>query len=232
MDEQAKAAGEIAKATGKGIDAAREAGGFFAKYIDGSLEQAMGILEDRLKFIRWEKKLHLLKKADTILKRQGPSLTRRPVPLKLAIPILEDGSLEEDESLQDIWAQLLANAADARSGIEVRRAFLSILKDLSPLDASNLLKIYEAPDPRTFNAIDITGLPEIAIATAPSMFAFTYTAHVLNPEIEISIRNLARLGLLESVPVSTDMGSLITNVFSGVYRTELGRAFIKACSAN
>ncbi len=36
------------------------------------------------------------------------------VPLKILQPALEAASLEEDESMQDIWANLLANAADPR----------------------------------------------------------------------------------------------------------------------
>lgn len=223
MDDQEKAAGEIAKAVGKGIDAAREAGGFLSKYIGGPLEEAMGILQDRLKFIRWEKKLCLLGKANTILAQKGPYLQRRPVPLKLAIPILEDGSLEEDNSLQDIWAQLLANAADASSGVEVRRAFLTILNDLSPLDARNVKAIYGVSDPMDHRGIATIGLPATAFARS------TEDAHMiaLDPEIEVSIRNLVRLGLVEPTPIF-DGGSIVTVV----HRTELGREFVKACTAN
>ncbi len=47
MEEESKAVQEVAKTTGKAIDAAREAGGFIARFIVGSLEQGMGIFEDR-----------------------------------------------------------------------------------------------------------------------------------------------------------------------------------------
>ena len=158
-----------------------------------------------------------LKKANAILEGKGPSLQRRAVPLKLAIPILEDGALEEDNSLQDIWAQLLANAADAGSGVEVRSAFLTILKDLSPLDASNLQKIYEVPNPLPSEGIVTIDLPRRAFASS------TEGAHLLAlaPEIELSIRNLVRLGLVEPIPL-LDGGSVVTIVS----RNELGKQFV------
>jgi Abortive infection alpha len=222
MDDQAKAAGEIAKTVGKGIDAAREAGGFLAKYIGRPLDVAMEIVTDRLRYIRLEQQVRLLVKANTILEIKGSTLQRRPVPLNLAIPILEDGSLQEDESLQDIWAQLLANAVDATSGVEIRRAFLTILNDLSPLDAKNLKKIYEVSDPIPHHGgIATFGLPHKA-------FARTFKdCHelALETEIELSMRNLVRLGLVDPI-ILMDGGSAVTVVL----RTELGRQFVRACS--
>jgi hypothetical protein len=56
VEEESKAIQEAAKATSKVIDAAREAGGFIAKFIAGPLEQGIGIFEDRLKYMRWSVK--------------------------------------------------------------------------------------------------------------------------------------------------------------------------------
>lgn len=221
MDDEVKAAGEIAKTVGKGIDAAREAGGFLAKYIGGPIEQAMGIVEDRLKYARWERKIRLLEKANEILKERGPSVSLRPVPLDIAIPIVEEGSLQENDNLQDIWAQLLANAADGDSNIEIRRAFLTILRDLSPIDAINVKKIYDVSDVMDHKGITTIGLPDTASARSVE------DAHLLGLEasIEVSMRNLVRLGLVEATPVF-DGGSIV----SVVHRTALGREFVRACS--
>lgn len=223
MDEQAKAIQETAKAVGKGIDAAREAGGFLARFIGGSIEQATGILQDRLMYIRWERKIRLIERAKEFLEKRGVGMPIRPVPLNLAVPLIEDGSLQEDDSLQDIWAQLLANAADSTSEVEVRRAFLTILNDLSPLDANNLKKIYEVCDPMDHKGIATIGLPDKAFWRSPE------DAHMmaLDPHIEVSVRNLVRLGLIEPTPIF-DGGSVVTVV----HRTELGRAFVRACSGN
>ena len=50
MEEESKAIQEIAKTGGKAIDAVIEFGGFTARCIAGSLEQGLGIFEDRLKY--------------------------------------------------------------------------------------------------------------------------------------------------------------------------------------
>ena len=52
MAEELKAVTEVAKATGKAIDASREVGWFISKFIAGPLKQGMGIIEDKLKYHR------------------------------------------------------------------------------------------------------------------------------------------------------------------------------------
>jgi hypothetical protein len=52
--------------------------------------------------------------------------------------------IEEDDDLLDIWLRLLVNGGDANSGIELRRAFLSVLAEMSALDVSNLAMIESA----------------------------------------------------------------------------------------
>src|SRR6266849_6281913 len=142
MSDEAKATEEIAKTAGKVVDASRELGGFIARYVSGSLEQAMGIFEDKLKYLRWERQLRLMECATQLLAERGLSEPTRPVPLQFAIPLLQGASLEENDELQDRWVALLVNAADAATHVEVRRAFVSMLEDLTPLDALVLDKIY------------------------------------------------------------------------------------------
>lgn len=71
MEEESKAIQEVAKATGKGIDAVREAGGFIARYVAGPLEEGVGILSDRLKYVRWERQMRLMQRADEFLREVG-----------------------------------------------------------------------------------------------------------------------------------------------------------------
>jgi hypothetical protein len=71
MTEKAIAAGEIAKTVGKAIDAGQKVGGFLAKYIGGSLEPATGILEDKLKYICWQRQIRLLERSNEFLAARG-----------------------------------------------------------------------------------------------------------------------------------------------------------------
>ena len=116
-------------------------GGFIAKYISGSIEQGMGIFEDKLKYMRWERQLRLIDKADEVLKSRGLQKPTRPIPMKLAIPLLEAASLEDDNYIQNLWINLLVNASDAEIGIELKRTYIDILERITPLEAKILEKV-------------------------------------------------------------------------------------------
>lgn len=223
-DERANATAEIAKAAGEAVDAVRELGSFVARYVGGPFEQTSGIVEDKLKYLRWERQVRLMARADAFLAERGLSRPSMQVPLSFAIPLLQAGSVADNDELQDLWAALLVNAADADSGVEVRRAFISILEDLTPLDAFILDKIYSLPYGPEPNAdlmqeIWTTELPEKV--TIEKRSAFDRRPPL---DCEIAIGNLARLGLLTSAIALGGMA-----MFSCVHRTMLGREFHRAC---
>ena len=223
MEEEAKAAQEIAKTTGKAIDAAQSVGGFLAKYINGPLEQGIGIFEDKLKYMRWERQVRLMQRADELLKSRGLDVPTRPVPMKIAIPIMQGGTLEEDDSLQDLWAMLLANAGNANSGIDVRRTFLSILEDLSSEDAVVLKKIYAVSLEDAPRGIWTKDLPERVLLEDPGNDTVDIR---LSPQVQMIIRNLVRLGLVDT-PMTYGGGHFL----GCVYTTVLGKEFMKACTS-
>lgn len=223
MTNESKAIEEVAKSTGKAIDAGRELGGFLSRYVGGSLEQAIGIVEDKLKYLRWERQIRLIERANHFLAEKGLPQPSRKVPLQVAIPLIQGGSLEEDDWLQDRWAALLVNAADASSHTEVRRAFISILEDLTPLDALLLEMIYSSTQVLDVQiAIWTTFLPGHVMLEKPDQENLRPPAHV-----EISLGNLARLGLITT---ATTWGGFA--IFSCVHRTVLGREFLNAITSS
>ncbi len=141
-EEEAKAAQDVAKAVHQGINTLEKAGGYLSKYIGGPLEQASGILEDQFKYYRWERKIRLLDRANEFLMRRGINNPTLTVPLKIALPLLEAGSIEEDNDIQDIYAQILANAADITFELKIKRTYIDILQNLSGLEIDILRKIY------------------------------------------------------------------------------------------
>ncbi|WP_162559899.1 hypothetical protein [Methylobacterium radiodurans] len=116
FDEEAKAVQEIAKASGKAIDASREAGGFIARFIEGPFAIASDIVQDRLRYARWERQQRLMVRAKEFLQEAGLTEPSRRLALNIAVPLLEAASLEENDELQDTWAKILVNAANADSG--------------------------------------------------------------------------------------------------------------------
>lgn len=223
MTDEFKALEEVARTAGKTVDAGREFGGFLSKYVGGTLEQAMGIFEDKLKYLRWELQVKLMQRSAEFLHQRGLTQPTRKVPLQIAIPLMQAGSLEENDDLRDRWAALLVNAADASSNIEVTRSFITILEDLTPLDASILEKIYSPLLTKVEAELWTHGLPESVTEEAPSNDSLKRPPK----QIEVSLGNLGRLGLIHS---ALAWGG--PSPHACITRTPLGFAFIAAISNN
>lgn len=227
LDEESRAVQEVAKTTGKVIDAGREMGGFIAKYIAGPLEQAMGIWEDKLKYRRWENQIKLADKARSALRARGLDGPTRIVELNIAIPLLEEASLADSDELQDRWAMLLANAADANGPI-IRRAYIGILSEMTPFDVLILDKIFEAD--QTFLPTKDGPVAEIWTHMLPDEVRILGLAKPphdpadMPVDVEISLGNLARLGLIASA-----MAFGGNALMSAVSMTGLGRQFVVSC---
>lgn len=224
MSDESKAIEEVAKTTGKAIDAGREVGSFLSRYVGGSIEQLTGMAEDKLKYIRWERQIRLFERANLFLSERGIKNPTRKIPLQIAIPLIQAGSLEEEDSLQDRWGILLANAADAANKTEIRRAFISILEEMTPLDAVIFEKIYRA----TLDRVSEDKAEVVTVTTGylPERAEISSDKSPLpppSPDVEVSLGNLSRLGLVSSAMI-------FSGGFEGVYRTALGREFLNAIS--
>ena len=219
--EVAKATKAVADASGKLIEASKGVGKFIARFIAGPLEQGMGIFEDKLKYMRWDRQLRLMKRAEEVIAECGYDMPTRAVPMKVAIPLFQGASMEEDDSLQDRWVNLLVNAAYAESGIEIRRAYIEILAQLDSLEVRILDKIYTLPFAATSTwGLVTTWLPERAeVATEHSIDG----AHPPEP-VCAALANLARLGCIK--PTNMILGG---EFFVQVYTTRLGRDFVASC---
>jgi len=64
--------------------------------------------------------------------------------MKIALPILEQASLEECDELQDLWASLLTSAVDPNFDGSVRTAYIDILKQVEVMDVHILQAVYRA----------------------------------------------------------------------------------------
>lgn len=219
-EEESKAIGAVAETTGKAIDASRELGGFIARFIGGPLEQAAGIVEDKLKYLRWERQMRLIQRANAFLAANGMREPTRYVPMNIAIPLLQGASLEENDQLQDRWAKLLVNAGDEESDVNVPRLFVSIMDNMDPLGAEVLEKIYSVPDEDAKEGIWTRDLPERAIIKPNKDEDMS-----LSIELEVVLSNLA---IHRLVSPALFWGG--TTGITCVHKTQLGKAFLKACT--
>ncbi|TFW56990.1 DUF4393 domain-containing protein [Bradyrhizobium sp. MOS001] len=133
--ETAKAAQEIAKTTDNAIDAARDLASFFNRVLGNPIVDAVGItIGDPLRFVRTLSLDWYSRRVDEILaKRDAKKL--KGAPPRIALDILEAAQDETRDELRELWAQLLANAMDEATQSKVRIEFVTVLKQLNPLDA-------------------------------------------------------------------------------------------------
>jgi hypothetical protein len=134
----AKATEATANASKEAIQAGRDLGSF----VSGPAGEIVGMLWDHLKVVRFERQIRLRDRVHHFLTERSMDSPTRTIPLKIGLPLLDHATLEEDDELQDIWARLLINGGDADSGVELRKAFVSILADLSAFDAQLLAVIH------------------------------------------------------------------------------------------
>lgn len=216
MDEAEKMGLEVAKA---GLEKAKE---FAGKLVTPAIEEAGGILQDTVKYWRVKNQVKILLKAKKYFEKKG--LDPQHVPLKVLVPLLENGSLEDDESIQDKWAALLANAADPDTSDSVSPTFPQILKELSPKEVALLDKIYDEivsrPDDERFT-IQFEKQKIVVHFRMPS------------EDFDVIVDNLSRLGLCQ--PPTTGGGmtfreySVVIRTYDFFCITPLGYKFVKAC---
>lgn len=146
ITESAKALQEIAKTTGQAITVVDKVGSFFARIMKEPIDSTCGMLADTLKFKRWQRQISLIEKAERIIGEKHLNTDFRPVSPKLALPIFHNASIEDEESLHDLWAKLLVASLDPAMKTP-RTAFVEIITQLEPLDGrimKGLFDLYSA----------------------------------------------------------------------------------------
>ena len=171
----------------------------------------------------------LLKRAAAIVADMGQE--PRFVPGRLLWPALEKGSVEEDPDLSERWAALLANAS--MHSTTVLPAFVTILSELSPLEAKLLSHVYAVAIEIDHVQNQPSGLGHFKrVSDLEEEFKLSRVAIYLDtdePTVALLCDNLERLALIG--PTVDPDSDLVT--VSGRYWTaepSIGVAFMEACS--
>ena len=219
-DNHAEMITELAKTTRSGIEALSKFSSFFAPIARIPIEAVRAIWEPRLAYMQAENFLIFMERYNALLEKHGIPRSTRVVPLKFGIPLINAAILENDELLRDAWAKLLINATDADSGIEMRRAYIDILENLTSLDVKNLTAIYPAlPD---YDAAYLAAyLPDKLVLHENNNKDYPDTPR----HIDISLHNLHRLGCVHNMAFWGSKGT-----FTFVKIAALGEALVEACT--
>src|SRR5258708_2520216 len=123
-----------------GVEAALKPFADLLEKLAGPAAEEIGLtFKDYVRVFRFKRQLRLFQRTKEMLEEAG--IEPKKVPLKLLGPIMEVGSLEEDDILQDKWAALLANVATGNEE-RIHPSFIEVLKQISALEAQFLDCLY------------------------------------------------------------------------------------------
>ena len=189
-----------------------------------TIKEIGGYVGDNVRYFRFQNQVNILVKAQEKLKQSGISPGK--VPSKLLVPLLENGSLEDEESMVDKWANLLANAANPNYPSTVEASFIEILKQLSPNEVLILDKYYD-------NYSSEKGWIEVQNEQQQKKIKGSQLQQIIGlqtNDFEDAMNNLSRFGLLGSRGISFG-----PNQYGGpeseIVMTRFGYMLVSACRA-
>ncbi len=227
-EEIAKAIQQSAKLGEKGLDVAEKAGGFIAKVFKEPISEVSGLITDKLRFVRWRRLVKMSDEVNQILIEKGINETKA-VPPKLALPIFEDSSLEDDQDIQSLWNHLLANAMNPEFNDEIRFGFIDMIKNITGTEAQLLNSFYEIlKRENKLNPVENINQYTLTKEQLIQILNISVSKYV------ISAHNLMRMQLIEPAILTGGirMGSEPVTIYKGIdviTLTPLGVKFIEAC---
>ncbi|MCA6435861.1 MAG: DUF4393 domain-containing protein [Bacteroidetes bacterium] len=161
------------------------------------------LLEDKVKLWRLKNQITTLNKVKSICENENVPF--KQVNLKIVFPYLEGISLEDNNTIQTLWANLLVNYMDEKKKLEAT-VYPEILRQLSSKDVEILENYYKGEIFYDYNNLPVRKTNE----------DLKYSIHEL--------ANLERLGLIRPVLKIYNTSGRGTGIFS---RLEVEYASIK-----
>ena len=193
-------------------EASKTAGNLLARLLGPSADTIGLMWQNNLSTRRLGNAIRNLKKVNAIIEREG--LNIKDPKLKVLMPYLDGISLEENETLQDMWANLFVNYIDASKNLTVT-VYPAILAQLSTDDIKILYDMDEN-----------NGKVDVRKKEDDSEYS------------DEAVANLVRLGLIEQDiilrydggrPGSYNGGEVDQDFSSNYLQTDFGFYFTKAC---
>ena len=196
---------------------------FLEKIIIPPCEELGLLLQDQVRLWRFKNQVRILNKAEEYLKKKN--IKPQKVPFKFIAPLLEYSSFEEEETMQERWAALLARAADPKYIHKNNLYCLEILKQISPTEAKVLDAMFEFHPLEYLRSIDYKERDKVIMERNNLDF----------PDYQVLLSNLLRLGLIEEDSNSKSAHRLMTNaprfhtIKSKTELTDIGYLFVRQC---
>jgi Abortive infection alpha len=200
-----------------------------------AVKESGELITDKIRYRRFKNQVVILQRAEELLNKSG--LKAKDVSLKTLVPLIERGSLEEDSKVQEMWANLLANATQSHAKSGLHAICIEVLSSISPLEAQILyvvLSKYEKERPEALAKIREWNAERKDIYPASIFFR----PHELYKQVKVSdedgeflLDNLLRLNILRWENPDVD-DSLANPASSPVYvhLTSLGLNVLRECT--
>ncbi|AHG47905.1 hypothetical protein RLEG12_18750 [Rhizobium leguminosarum bv. trifolii CB782] len=143
-EESAKAIQEVAKTVAAFQPSIHEVGVFFGRLV-APAEQVLGLLADYIKGRRLELAVRQECYIRELMVERGVA-NIKPMPLSTAVPLIDAATLEEDDELARMFANLIVSHVDGASVGYVPKQFTDTLRQMSPIEAAVLRAMGAAPD--------------------------------------------------------------------------------------
>jgi len=186
------AVSKVAKTVGKAIDTSSRFGQWLDRIFGDLVENGVGLASDRLKYYRLDQLNKIHEKFEAKWKARCLDQTR-PLPTGVAIKVLEEATVEENDDLQELWANLLVNAMNPEFEGTLERSYVSILAELSVMDTLLFDRIAKAFIGMKTNTPKTLVIYREQILERQSQFR---DIHLSEDDIDESLRNIHRLGLI------------------------------------
>jgi len=227
-EEIIKSIQEATKFGGKSLDASGKVGTFIAQVFKEPIEEVSGLITDNLRFIRWKRLVKISNEVSQIHRDKGVNSTR-VVPPKIALPIFENSSLEDDPNLQTLWSHLLANAMDPKFNDDIRYGFIEIIKSLTTYEV-RLLDIFYLSLEKQDKLYPLDELPQHNIEKEQLIKALNISVD----QYSLIANNLMRVQLISPAILTggIKVGSESITIYKGIdviTLTPLGVKFVEAC---
>lgn len=195
----------------KGFDLAKD---FLGKLIGPTVEEIGLLAKDQVTLWKLKNQIKILNKAKTYCEQN--SISTKVISLKILCPLLDNAALEEDEILQDRWANLLGNMVDSDQNID-NHVFPYLLSQISTNEFKVLEQVLTVKNQR------ITDLNnEIKeLDQEYKDFLITYTEERIMLEKEIKLRSDNNITNPRNyIPIHGLQNSLRSNQFKKDLLTE------------
>jgi Abortive infection alpha len=199
------------------------------KTLAGPAAEEIGLsFRDSVQVWRFKRQVRLFERVKKICNDAG--IKPQAVKPSLLFDVVDKATLEEDDDLQDRWANLLANAADSRGMVLVKTAFPDILRQISREEAAYIDDLFDIMQKAEVNLIRT--YDEEEQEHTPQLDAVSYDNLQRLRLIDGNPETIPAVAVTASLEELERGGNRYKRLTQETYQlTFLGEAFVKACKA-